>query len=168
MFGTKPQTSKSGPPARAPLYAEPLLGEDSFLEPDQALRLFCHQLKAQLEVSRLWMIAGIELICTEVTFNDGKLHASFLGKQNRETSTLSVEQDGRWIRLEVAVSAMKQQFFVERVYEDWELWPNRSPGNGEAPGRIGKRMQWAQLELSSWPELVHFADNGVVTIKAAD
>lgn len=167
MFGTKTQPIKSGPPARAPIYSEPLLGDEAFLDPEQALRLFCHQLKAQIEISRRWLVGSIEFMCPDVVLRDNRLSAQFMDISKREIGTLSVELEGQWIRLEFTGATFKQQFYAERVYEDWELWPAGSAGMGDAPGQIGKRMQWAQIEAKAWPALDRLAGNGTITVEAA-
>ena len=168
MFGTKRQVGKSGPPARQPIYAEPLLGDDAFLEPEQALRLFSHQLKGQLEITGKWSVSQHELSCDEVVLRDQKLEARFLEEASRKTVDLKVTLAGNWINIEVSDGAIGHHFFAERVYEEWEVWPSGSSGKGEALGRIGKRMNWAQLELTGWPALAVLADNGLVTIEASD
>lgn len=168
MFGTKQEAKKSGPPARQPIYSEPLLGDDAFLEPEQALKLFCHQLKGQLEITGQWSVSRHEVTCIEVILRDRTLEARFLDKAGRNPILMGVTLEANWICIVLSHAAATHEFFVERVYEEWEVWPSGSLGKGEAPGRIGKRMQWAQLELASWPALAVLAENGLVTIEASD
>lgn len=59
--------------------------------------------------------------------------------------------------------------FLDRPYEEYELWPPAGLREGEAPGRIGKRRTWVTLQAAAWPHLAPFANaDGIVSATDAE
>ncbi len=64
-----------------------------------------------------------------------------------------------WIEARVTVEGVgEKSFFIEHVYEEFELWPPGSPCAAEDSGRMGKRCAWLQLEAEFWPDLAFLAE----------
>lgn len=164
-----PQTHLSGTetPLRAPVYSEPLLGDDAFLEPQEALHLFCHQVKVQLEISRHWLVGLHSVECFEAVNRNSSLQCRFLAGPERLAVSLSVFLADDWICATVSTEVSSTAFFVERSYEDWEVWPAGSAAEGDSPGSISRRMHWVQLDPAAWPILEKLNASKLVTIEAA-
>ncbi len=73
--------------------------------------------------------------------------------------------------LRIAVEAGGAVFlaaYVERIWEEYELWP---PGavaafGAEAPGRMGKHRSWVSISAAGWPALAAIANrNGWLNVK---
>lgn len=67
---------------------------------------------------------------------------------------LSVDASG-WI----AANYGGVRAWIDRPYEELDLWPeNTAARASEAPGRIGKRMNWLSLDAKAWPVLAPLAN----------
>lgn len=59
-----------------------------------------------------------------------------------------------WVRVEVFIGPFRVFLaYFDRVWEEFDLWPSGSTGDGEAPGRVGKRKNWVNLSAAAWPQL---------------
>jgi hypothetical protein len=60
---------------------------------------------------------------------------------------------------------------MDRPYEEYELWPGEADiapnRSAEAPGRIGKRLNWLSLSASAWPQLAALANPSGFAIASA-
>ena len=69
---------------------------------------------------------------------------------------LTARTDG-WVEGAVSVNGRNVlQFFLDRPYEEFEFFPPGHSGQASAvepPGRIGKRLTWAQLRAADWPSI---------------
>jgi hypothetical protein len=81
---------------------------------------------------------------------------------------LTARSDG-WVEGVVSIDGREMlRFFLERPYEEYEFFPPGHSGNAppmEAPGRIGKRLTWAQVRAADWPSL---APAGYLTVEAVE
>lgn len=71
-----------------------------------------------------------------------------------------------WVRADVIVGG-ETVFtgFLDRVWEQFDIiWPPGADGNDEAPARIGKRMDWAGVDIAAWPLLAPIAAEGGVLV----
>jgi hypothetical protein len=80
--------------------------------------------------------------------------------------TLRLQADpSNWVRADVFVEGTPVfTGFFDRVYEEFDIWPPGASGEGEAPARIGKRMNWVGLSIEPWPRLAAIASEGGVII----
>ena len=63
-------------PIRPAIYGEPLLGDAAFLEPEQALQLFCLQLLSQFEINPFWQAGTVKAECLKaIMTEDGPFNA---------------------------------------------------------------------------------------------
>lgn len=155
-------------PLRPPIYAEPLLGDEASLTPDQALRRFCHGVKIALELDRKWQCGAHVADCYDCVIRDDGLHAALIVEPEGQRLALVITLQDDWIVARLAMNDRQARFFIERVYEEWEIWPERALGDGEAPGRISARLAWAQIEAAAWPGLVALAAGGLITAEPAE
>jgi len=63
--------------------------------------------------------------------------------------------------------------WLDRPYEEFEHWPPHAHipprRTTEAPGRIGKRLNWINLSAEAWPRLAPLANpSGFVVATAID
>jgi hypothetical protein len=81
---------------------------------------------------------------------------------------LVARSDG-WVECVVSVDGLEVlHFFLERPYEEFEFFPPGHSGEAppmEAPGRMGKRLTWAQLRAGEWPSI---ARTGYLTVEAVE
>ena len=59
-------------------------------------------------------------------------------------------------------------FFLEQPYEEYEFFPAGHSGEASpmaAPGRIGKRLTWAQIRAADWPSI---ARSGYLSLEAIE
>ena len=76
---------------------------------------------------------------------------------------MSVHPSG-WIEARVTVGDhAPYSFFIERIYEELEIWPAGSPCEATDSGRMGKRCTWVQLEAAHWPDLAFLAEGSFIT-----
>ena len=72
--------------------------------------------------------------------------------------------------LSIAAFVDRREIFralLDRPWEEYEFWPDAqavSPRRtSEAPGRIGKRRNWINIQVSAWPQLAPLANShGIV------
>lgn len=81
---------------------------------------------------------------------------------------LAARSDG-WVEGVVSVDGLEVlRFFLERPYEEFEFFPPGHSGEAppmEAPGRMGKRLSWAQIRAEDWPSM---ARTGYLTVEAIE
>jgi hypothetical protein len=81
---------------------------------------------------------------------------------------LTARSDG-WVEGVVSIEGRERlRFFLERPYEEYEFFPPGHSGTAspmDAPGRVGKRLTWAQLRAADWPSL---APAGYLTVEAVE
>ncbi|SFZ84182.1 hypothetical protein SAMN02983003_1864 [Devosia enhydra] len=59
--------------------------------------------------------------------------------------------------------------FLDRPYEQYELWPPHAEGDCEAPGHVGKRLSWVGFDAAAWPVLKPLANPyGGLTLREKD
>ena len=86
---------------------------------------------------------------------------------------LDVDPSG-WVRAEALLGEMSVFLgFIEKVWEQYDIWPAggaiTQPRDAEAPGRIGKRRNWLNLDSRLWPTLAPIANpHGWVQIELED
>jgi hypothetical protein len=160
------------PPLRPPTYAQPIGGDDCFLEPTAMLDELVSVLTVSLDVERSWSAAGwkIEITAIGQRSYGQPLSVDFLALRNDVKHGgavhLSVHPSG-WIDAHVTVGALSRHAFIERNYEEFEIWPPGSPCTATDSGRMGKRCAWVQLQAAHWPDLAFLADGPFISIDPA-
>lgn len=130
-----------------------MMGGDASLSPEVAFHIFVNGLELGLEASKSWKLGNLQFGCSGIETSGQFLEADFVSDdgQKRARFQVSLDQTG-WIKAAVSATHAEIIFYIERTYEEWDIWPANSAGQGEAPGRISKRFSWAQFEAVSWPE----------------
>lgn len=137
-----------------PIYADPLLGDNASLLPETAFQVFAAGLEFELSESGIWEFGSVQIVCNTVISQDRLLQAEFAPRHGGDMVRLKISlETGGWIRAVISAASFEYRFYIERVYEEWDVWPPCSSGHGDAPGRIGKRLSWAQVETAAWPGL---------------
>jgi len=166
-------TSKVPPPQRPPILNDAFTATEN-IPPRETLMALCHRLSAALGYDGPWMVGGWQVSLVEVRqaeYTD-PLEADFrVAKDVREMGAalrVDVHPSG-WIEARVTVEGVgEKSFFIEHVYEEFELWPPGSPCTAIDSGRMGKRCGWLQLEAEFWPDLAFLAEGRFVTMEPRD
>lgn len=73
---------------------------------------------------------------------------------------LEVDLSG-WLRIEASVAGAEVfRAFLDRPYEEYELWPVDAVKARESPGHMGKKRNWLSLHADAWPALRPIANAG--------
>lgn len=161
--------SEGEPPRKPPTYAQPIGGDDCFLDPTAMLDELASLLTVGLDVDRSWIVRDWSILvvaigqrsCGQPLSVDFK--ASRKNVEHDAALHLSVHPSG-WIEARITVGAFPRHVFVERIYEEFELWPPGSTCTATDSGRMGKRCSWVQLEADQWPDLAPLSDGRFITI----
>ena len=164
--------SKVDPPRKPPTYAQPIGGDDCFLDPTAMLDELANLLTVSVGVDRSWIVRDWTILvvaigqrsCGQSLSVDFK--ASRKNDEHDATLNLSVHPSG-WIGARITVGALSRHVFIERIYEEFEIWPPGSPCTAKDSGRMGKRCTWVQLQADHWPDLAALADGLFITINPA-
>jgi hypothetical protein len=124
---------------------------------DGASCLFA-ELVRSLTHSNRWQTSAGQLRLTKIRHDDHR--AVFLAEgQWSGRLTLFVEHNN-WVCAELCKSdTLVQRAWIEQPYEEFELWPDGADGvvgnavDDDPPGRIGKRINWLQIDVRRWPGL---------------
>lgn len=105
-------------------------------------------------------------------FGDAHLaafQASHPGKPAAHGTLRAQAHPSGWVRVDVFIAgACVFTGFLDRVWEEFGIWPPGSSGEGEPPGRISKRMNWAGFDVAAWPQIAPIAHEGGVLIHEGD
>jgi hypothetical protein len=97
---------------------------------------------------------GLPVMISDVTCGKGGGRVEGMCAGNTFALDLAARSDG-WV--EGALSILGRDtlnFFLERPYEEYEFFPPGHSGKAaslDAPGRISKRLTWAQMRAADWP-----------------
>jgi len=164
--------SEVEPPLRPPTYAQPIGGEDCFVEPATMLDELAGLLSIGLDIDRSWIVGNWNVLVASVGERAAgqPLSVDFLvsrnGSERDAALNLSVHPSG-WIDARVSVGSDSRHFFIERIYEEFEIWPPGSPCAATDSGRMGKRCGWVQLQAQHWPDLTFLAEGNFSPIHPA-
>ncbi len=164
--------SEVEPPRRPPTYAQQIGGDDCFLDPTAMLDELAGLLTISLEVDRFLAVADWKIRVSTIGQRSSGQPLSVDFKASRKnvehdaTLRLSVHPSG-WIEARITVGALSRHVFVERIYEEFELWPPGSPCTDTDSGRMGKRCTWIQLEAQHWPDMALLAEGPFITVEPA-
>ncbi len=164
--------TKVQPPLRPPTYAQPVGGDDCVLEPTAMLDEIAGLLNISLDIDRQWSVGGWNVLVVAI---GQRMHGqplsvdfrvSMNGIERDADLRISIHSSG-WIEARVTVGSVSRYFFIERIYEEFELWPPGSPCVATNSGRMGKRCAWVQLQAQHWPDLAFLAEGHFITIHPA-
>lgn len=164
------------PPRRAPFHFEPIGGADNAVSPQYTLDGLALRLSTVLELDAPFVVGGWLVHVGEQPqrrYGD-PFSASFLaenmesGEKRRVRLDIAVHASG-WVQASIAVEGHAPRcFFIERVYEEFAIWPPDSSCEAIESGRMGKNASWVQLEADHWPDLAALAEGRFVTLDSAD
>lgn len=164
------------PPRRAPFHCEPIAGEDHAVSPQYTLDGLALRLSTVLELDAPFAIGGwLVHVGEQKPRRYGEpFSATFLaehietGEKRPVRLDIAVHPSG-WVEAVVAMEGMDPaSFFIERIYEEFGLWPPDSACEAIDSGRMGKNASWVQLEAEHWPGLVALAAGRFITLDSAD
>jgi hypothetical protein len=58
--------------------------------------------------------------------------------------------------------------YLDRPYQEFELWPAGAAKSDDSPGRMGKRRNWLSLDVEAWPALAPLADGRWLNLTAVE
>lgn len=154
------------PPPRQPYY---IWEEEGLPRPDAA-RAMIEWLVSQLSYLDCWKTPAGPV---QITVLDEAPDSALIGVNGAFEARieLSISAD-HWVCAEVfAGDALTQRAWIERAYEECELWPDGADGvigagvSDDPPGRIGKRGDWMQIDTLQWriesgERWLHFEHDG--------
>lgn len=144
-----------------------MMGGEVSLLPDVAFQVFVNGLGLELAATKNWKLGNHRFVCIDVKTSGQFLEAEFLFDDGQKHAHLQVSLASTgWINAAVTTAKGEIIFFIERTYEEWEIWPTNSTGQGDAPGRISKRFSWAQFEAESWPEFSPTDGGQFITVES--
>lgn len=186
----------SVPPSKAPYYDHGgwfRMGSDEpqfrhtgkftfeFIDPDRgddphlACRYYAGEFARVIAAQTVWHGNGGWLFRPGAARQEGERHLVEIHAGNAEraldiTATIALSPDpSGWTRIDAIVGGETVfTAYLDRVYEEFDLWPPGASGAGEAPGRIGKRQTWASLSADAWPVLRAMTGEDFLAIEMPD
>lgn len=157
------------PPPRPPLYFDASLGGEASLSPASAFHQLAFGMEIELSGASYVQHNTRKFRCARLRRSPDQFAAEFeLGSSKGMLQLeISLAQSG-WIMARLLSRFFECTIYMERAYEEWDLWPAGSDGRGDAPGRLGKRLNWAQLELKDWPDLAMLGSGPWLTIETCE
>jgi hypothetical protein len=161
------------PPQRPPILNDSFTATEN-IPPGETLTTLCHRLSFALGYDGPWVVGGWRVSLVEMRqaeYTD-PLEADFRiakdGREMRAALRVDVHPSG-WIEARVTIEGVgDKSFFIERVYEEFEIWPSGSPCTAIDSGRMGKRCAWLQLEAEFWLDLAFLAEDRFITLEPSD
>lgn len=166
-------TSNVPPPRRPSIHNDAFTAQEGVL-PRETLMTLCHRLSTALGFDGPWVVGGWQVSLIEVRQHEytDPLEADFrVGRDAREMGAalrVDVHPSG-WIEACVTIDGVgEKSFFIEHVYEEFEIWPSGSPCEAIESGRMGKRCGWLQLEAEFWPDIAFLPEGRFITLEPAE
>lgn len=166
-------TRDAPPPQRRPILNDAFTAQED-IPPQETLMTLCDRLSFALGFDRSWVVGGWQISLVEVRHPEytDPLEADFrIAKDAQETGAalrVDVHPSG-WIEARVTIEGVgEKSFFIEHVYEEFEIWPPGSPCTAEDSGRMGKHCSWLQLEAEFWPDLAFLAEDRFISMEPSD
>jgi len=162
------------PPQRPPILNDSFAGTEN-VPSRETLVTLCHRLSFALGYDGPWVVGGWQVSLVEVRQAEytHPLEADFRiaredDREMRAALRVDIHPSG-WIEARVTVDGVgEKSFFIEHVYEEFEIWPAGSPCEAVDSGRMGKRCSWLQLEAEFWPDLAFLAEGRFITLEPSD
>lgn len=168
-------TTQNLPPRRPPFHHEPVAGEDHVVSAQYTLDGLVMRLSIVLEFDAPFALADWLIhVGNQAARRYGEPFAATFLAEHRHTGEkrpvrldMSVHPSG-WVEAVVTVEGLEaRSFFIERIYEEFELWPPDSACEAIDSGRMGKNASWVQLEAEHWPDFASLARGRFITLDSA-
>ena len=165
-----------GPPKRKPWFFDGATGRE-FTAPETAdeMKAAIDRIGFEAEHFPHWVIddgpfGGLAITLSLIDRDWGK-PTTVLAKTGQGDAWIVAEPDpSGFVRVSVDWRGVRVfTAFLDRPYEQYELWPPDAEDEGEAPGYVGKRMSWVGLDVAAWPVLQPLANPyGGLTLREKD
>lgn len=165
-----------GPPKRKPWFFDGATGRE-FTAPETAdeMKAAIDRIGFEAEHFPHWVIddgpfGGLAITLSLIDRDWGK-PTTLLAETGQGDAWIVAEPDpSGFVRVSVDWRGVRVfTAFLDRPYEQYELWPPDAEGEGEAPGYVGKRMSWVGLDAAAWPVLAPLANPyGGLTLREKD
>ncbi|MFM9942700.1 MAG: hypothetical protein ACKVP7_24755 [Hyphomicrobiaceae bacterium] len=156
----------SNPPPRAPHWIAMEQGWSTDVTDCARLAIEAICLAAQPPAS--FALEGLPVMISDVTCGKGGGHVAGKCAGIAFALDLAARSDG-WVEGVLSIHGREAlSFFLERPYEEYEFFPPGHSGEAppmDAPGRISKRLTWAQVRAADWPWVVRA---GYLTVEAVE
>jgi hypothetical protein len=127
--------------------------------PELSLRFLIDHFRTAVLLEPIWMIEGHDtpVHLSLISYEPMTMDVGFRAGAHEGVISFAADPSN-WLRIEAAI-ADKQVFlaFLDRPYEEHELWPANATKTPEGPGRMGKRRNWLSLDTEAWPALKSLA-----------
>ncbi len=143
-------------PTRPPLYADAIAGDDN-VPPERAIPWLIDCLVSAAKWFPDWIAEDMRVTARLHATGPGRI--GFEADGMRGVIELSADESGWLVAVARVGEAELFRGYIERPYEEYEIWPpHADAAEGDAPGRIGKRVTWISFAASAWPALAPLAN----------
>ncbi len=153
---------------------DPILGDPAGVESRAVLDALLALMGTAIVAGESWTLGGWRATVTAIALGDDPaltIHFDAVCKKADASisgwATIGLDPSG-WIVAIFHAAGRHECFYIERHYEEFEVWPEDSAAEAIDTGRIGKRCGWAHLEARHWPALASFADGDFITLEPAE
>jgi len=162
-------------PRTPPVWFDAATGGET--PPDIAARWVLDTVARSLRHAPAWLLetgapGPVRLNLRSTRHPDRLIFAAHTARGGLEITLTSVASG--WLGV-TARTGEREEFraWLDRPYEEFEHWPPHAHipprRTTEAPGRIGKRLNWINLSAEAWPRLAPLANpSGFVVATAID
>jgi hypothetical protein len=149
-------------PSWPPSYFDIFEPDGPGTDPAAALRFIIEDMANDARLTPDWLIEGrdLKVQLSAISYAPGLAQIGFTAGEAQGAVTLTPDPSG-WLRIEATCGgAVVFRAFLDRVYQEFELWPSGAAKSDEAPGRMGKRRNWLSLDVEAWPALKPLVNEG--------
>jgi hypothetical protein len=123
--------------------------------PEVSLCSLIDHFRTAVVLEPIWTIEGhhTQVRLSLISYERMTMEIGFRAGAHAGVITFTADPSG-WLRIEADMNG-GQVFlaFLDRPYEEHELWPANATRGPEGPGRMGKRRNWLSLDTDVWPAL---------------
>jgi hypothetical protein len=139
--------------------------------PELSLRFLIDHFRSAVLLEPIWMIEGHDtsVHLSLISYEPMTMDVGFKAGAHEGVITFTADPSN-WLRIEAVInSATVFLAYLDRPYEEHELWPADATKTPEGPGRMGKRRNWVSLDTEAWPVLKPLAgEGGFVNFEAVE
>jgi hypothetical protein len=138
--------------------------------PELAVPFLIDHFRTAVLLQPVWALEGRDapVHLSLISYEPATLEIGFRTGRREGVITFSADSSG-WLRIEAAMNgATVFRAFLDRPYEEHELWPANATRTQEGPGRMGKRRNWLSLDTEAWPALAPLAEARFLNLTAVE
>lgn len=161
--------SKWPSPRREMRFYDAMAGGDVQEPADMVVQILSWVLGGEVHPGVSWTLGAWKVTPNEVRLGRDEILIEFAAAMpgyppRVGTLEIGVHSSG-WLVAVVDIPPFPPEpFFIERVYEEFDIWPPDSPCEDLDCGRMSKRGRWLQLKPEYWPHLAFLARGSLITL----